>query len=80
MSKVEHINLASELNAKLINQRFKELNEENNRLRDNLKKMELSIATLNNKLDSQMQLYQQFFVKQYGTGSTETKERNSDDN
>ncbi len=66
-------NLASEGNAKKINQRFKELEEDNRALVKQLKQMELTIQTLNNKLDSQMELYKDFFVKQYGTGSTERK-------
>lgn len=65
------VNLASEQNAKLINQRFKELEKEQRELRTTLQRLELTIATLNNKLDSQKDLYQQFFVKQYGTGPTE---------
>lgn len=68
------VNLASEQNAKLINQRFKELEKENRELRTAFKRVELTITTLNNKLDQQMGLYQQFFVKQYGTGPTERSE------
>jgi len=67
----KHTNLASEVNAKIINQRFKELETENSEVREALKRMELTIATLNNKLDSQTEMYQKFFVQQYGTGSTE---------
>ena len=70
---MSNINLASESNAKKINQRFKELEEYIRQLEKNQRQMELTIQTLNNKLDSQMELYKDFFVKQYGTGSTERK-------
>lgn len=65
------VNLASEENAKKINQRFRELETEIREFRTAMKRMELTLATFDNKLNDQTDLYQQFFVKQYGTGSTE---------
>lgn len=63
--------MASEENAKKILARLKIYDEDYRRVLVQLKQMENTIQTLNNKLDSQMELYKDFFVKQYGTGPTE---------
>jgi predicted nucleic acid-binding Zn-ribbon protein len=68
------VNLASEENAKRINQRFKEYELEVLELKKQIVQTSNTIATLNNKVDSMARLYQEFFVKQYGTGPTERSE------
>lgn len=64
------VNLASEQNAAKINQRFKELEHEILELNKKLKSQENAIQTQANKLTTQMELYTQFFVQQYGNGPT----------
>lgn len=68
------INLASESNAKKINIRFKELENEILELREIISMQQNAIQTLDGKLNSQMEMYTQFFVAQYGTGSTVPEE------
>lgn len=71
---MNNINLASPENAKKINQRFKELEGEINQLKEAQVIVGKTLQTMNAKLDSQMELYRDFFVKQYGTGPTERSE------
>lgn len=68
---MSEVNMASEENAKKIIARLKTYDEDYRRVLVQLKQMENTIQTLNNKLDSQMELYKDFFVKQYGSGPTE---------
>lgn len=67
---MSNTNLASEKNAKLINQRFKEIEKD---LRDKNKEIETlqnHIAILNEKLDNQTKMIQNLWVKDMGRGST----------
>lgn len=68
---MNEVNMASEENAKKILARLKQYDEDYRIVLKQLKQMENTIQTLNNKLDSQMEMYTKFFVQQYGTGSTE---------
>ena len=69
------MNLASDDNAKRILAQLKEYDKSYREVLQKMEMMEKTIQTLNLKLDQQMKLYTDFFVKQYGSGPTERSEK-----
>ena len=64
------VNLASDLNAKLINQRFRELEADIRDLQDANKTMENQLGNMQNLINKQTDMIQKLWVNNNGTGST----------
>lgn len=63
-------NLASEGNAKKINQRFRELEDEIINLKKELTTMSNAVGNMQNLINKQTEMIQQVFVLKYGNGPT----------
>lgn len=63
------LNLASEENAKRINQRFKELEAEIRDVREYAESLENVIGNLNQMIQKQTNMIQQVWVSKNGTGA-----------
>ena len=66
-------NLASDVNAKIINQRFKELEAEILELKEAMTVLENTVGNMQNLINAQTQMIQNVWVQDKGTGGTENE-------
>lgn len=65
------VNLASDDNAKRINQRFKELETEILELKETIARLQNNQGNLQNLIEAQTRMIQQVWVNKNGTGGTD---------